>query len=150
MYLLIGVSIQNNVAIFMNKYELAKKINELESLTNDEKSELFQLLRSKKKYGLVWEDKPEDIEQRMLDDQPVLVEVPERAILSDDAEAPNHILIEGDNLEALTALSYTHTGKIDVIYIAKGEDVPGLTHNNLRYYKRSLCLVIRQRRTCET
>ena len=27
----------------------------------------------------------------------------------DDAEAPNHILIEGDNLEALTALSYTHT-----------------------------------------
>lgn len=32
----------------------------------------------------------------------------------------------------------------------KGEDVPGLTHNNLRYYKRSLCLVIRQRRTCET
>lgn len=80
MYLLIGVSIQNNVAIFMNKYELAKKINELEGLTNDEKSELFQLLRSKKKYGLVWEDKPEDIEQRMLDDQPVLVEVPERAI----------------------------------------------------------------------
>ena len=117
MYLLIGVSIQNNVAIFMNKYELAKKINELEGLTNDEKSELFQLLRSKKKYGLVWEDKPEDIEQRMLDDQPVLVEVPERAILSDDAEAPNHILIEGDNLEALTALSYTHAGKIDVIYI---------------------------------
>ena len=105
MYLLIGVSIQNNVAIFMNKYELAKKINELEGLTNDEKSELFQLLRSKKKYGLVWEDKPEDIEQRMLDDQPVLVEVPERAILSDDAEAPNHILIEGDNLEALTALA---------------------------------------------
>lgn len=117
MYLLIGVSIQNNVAIFMNKYELAKKINELEGLTNDEKSELFQLLRSKKKYGLVWEDKPEDIEQRMLDDQPVLVEVPERAILSDDAEAPNHILIEGDNLEALTTLSYTHAGKIDVIYI---------------------------------
>lgn len=117
MYLLIGVSIQNNVAIFMNKYELAKKINEQEGLTNDEKSELFQLLRSKKKYGLVWEDKPEDIEQRMLDDQPVLVEVPERAILSDDAEAPNHILIEGDNLEALTALSYTHAGKIDVIYI---------------------------------
>ena len=101
----------------MNKYELAKKINELEALTNDEKSELIKLLRSQKKYGLVWEDKPEDAEQRMVNEQPVLVEVPERAILSDDAEAPNHILIEGDNLEALTALSYTHTGKIDVIYI---------------------------------
>lgn len=101
----------------MNKYELAKKINELEGLTNDEKSELIKLLRSQKKYGLVWEDKPEDAEQRMVNEQPVLVEVPERAILSDDAEAPNHILIEGDNLEALTALSYTYAGKIDVIYI---------------------------------
>lgn len=30
---------------------------------------------------------------------------------------PNHIIIEGDNLEALTALAYTHAGKIDVIYI---------------------------------
>lgn len=30
---------------------------------------------------------------------------------------PNHILIEGDNLEALTALAYTHEGNIDVIYI---------------------------------
>lgn len=101
----------------MNKYELAKKINELEGLTNDEKSELIKLLRSQKKYGLVWEDKPEDAEQRMVNEQPVLVEVPERAILSDDVEAPNHILIEGDNLEALTALSYTHAGKIDVTYI---------------------------------
>lgn len=101
----------------MNKYELTKKINELEGLTNDEKSELIKLLRSQKKYGLVWEDKPEDAEQRMVNEQPVLVEVPEHAILSDDAEAPNHILIEGDSLEALTALSYTHAGKIDVIYI---------------------------------
>ena len=67
-----------------------------------------------------------------------------------DFDNTENLYIEGDNLEALTALSYTHTGKIDVIYIAKGEDVPGLTHNNLRYYKRSLCLVIRQRRTCET
>ena len=41
----------------MNKYELAKKINELEGLTNEEKSELLKLLRSQKKYGLVWEDK---------------------------------------------------------------------------------------------
>ena len=31
--------------------------------------------------------------------------------------SPNHILIEGDNLEALTTLSYTHEGKVDVIYI---------------------------------
>ena len=101
----------------MDKNELKQKIEELEGLTNEEKSELIKLLRSQKKYGLVWEDKPEDAEQRMVNEQPVLVEVSERAIISDDAEAPNHILIEGDNLEALTTLSYTHSGKIDVIYI---------------------------------
>lgn len=101
----------------MNKYELAKKINELDGLTNEEKSELLKLLRSQKKCGLVWEDKPEDAELRMVDEMPVLEEVPERAIVCDAPDAPNHILIEGDNLEALTALTYTHTGKIDVIYI---------------------------------
>lgn len=101
----------------MNKYELAKKITQLDGLTNEDKASLVELLRSQKKYGLVWEDKPEDIETRLVDELPVLTEVPERAIVSDSADAPNHILIEGDNLEALTALAYTHEGKIDVIYI---------------------------------
>ncbi len=101
----------------MNKYELAKKISGLDGLTNEEKSELLKLLRSQKKYGLVWEDKPEETETRLQDELPVLEEVPSRAIVSDSPDAPNHILIEGDNLEALTALSYTHAGKIDVIYI---------------------------------
>lgn len=101
----------------MNKYELAKKITQLEGLTNEEKASLVELLRSQKKYGLVWEDKPEEIEKRLVDELPVLTEVPERAIVSDAPDAPNHILIEGDNLEALTALAYTHEGKIDVIYI---------------------------------
>lgn len=45
----------------MNKYELAKKITQLEGLTNEEKASLVELLRSQKKYGLVWEDKPEEI-----------------------------------------------------------------------------------------
>lgn len=101
----------------MNKYELAKKITQLDGLTNEEKASLVELLRSQKKYGLVWEDKPEEIETRLVDELPVLTEVSERAIVSDSADAPNHILIEGDNLEALTALAYTHEGKIDVIYI---------------------------------
>ena len=101
----------------MNKYELAKKITQLDGLTNEEKASLVELLRSQKKYGLVWEDKPEEIETRLVDELPVLTEVTERAIVSDAPDAPNHILIEGDNLEALTALAYTHEGKIDVIYI---------------------------------
>ena len=66
---------------------------------------------------MVWEDKPEDVEERLRDELPILTEVPERAIISEDKDAPNHILIEGDNLEALATLAYTHEGKIDVIYI---------------------------------
>jgi adenine-specific DNA-methyltransferase len=46
----------------------------------------------------------------------VLKEVKEKAIINGE-EYPNHILIEGDNLHALTALTFTHEGKIDVIYI---------------------------------
>ena len=101
----------------MNKTALIERIKTLDGLTNDEKSALLGLLRSHKKYGLVWEEKPEDIETKLEESLPVLTEVKERAIISDDPDAPNHILIEGDNLEALTALSYTHEGKINVIYI---------------------------------
>lgn len=96
----------------MNKTELYNKIVQLDGLTNEEKSELLGLLRKQKKYGLVWEDKPEDVEERLRDELPVLIEDAMKAIISDDANAPNHILIEGDNLEALTSLAYTHEGKI--------------------------------------
>ncbi len=101
----------------INKAELISKLQTLEGLTNEERSNLIGLLRQHKKYGLVWEDKPEDVEERLREELPVLLEVKDKAILSNEPDAPNHILIEGDNLEALTALSYTHEGKIDVIYI---------------------------------
>lgn len=90
----------------MDKKELVNKIRGIEGLTNDEKSALIELLRKQKKYGLVWEDKPEDVEERLREKLPVLIEDTNKAIISADADAPNHILIEGDNLEALTALSY--------------------------------------------
>ena len=101
----------------IDKSELISKLQTLEGLTVDERSSLIGLLREHKKYGLVWEDKPEDVEERLREKLPVLREVKDKAILSGEPDAPNHILIEGDNLEALTALSYTHEGRIDVIYI---------------------------------
>ena len=101
----------------INKAELISKLQTLEGLSNEERSSLIGLLRQHKKYGLVWEDKTENIEERLREELPVLREVKEKALLSEEPDAPNHILIEGDNLEALTALSYTHEGKIDVIYI---------------------------------
>lgn len=96
---------------------LIRRVNEIDGLTNDERSALIGLLRETKSYGLVWENKVEAVEERLRDELPILTEVPERAIISDDKNAPNHIIIEGDNLEALATLAYTHEGKIDVIYI---------------------------------
>ena len=101
----------------MNKAELRKKIRDLDGLTNEEKAALLELLNKQKKYGLVWEEKTEDVEERLRDHLPVLEEDKNKYIPSTCPDAPNHILIEGDNLEALTALSYTHEGRIDVIYI---------------------------------
>ena len=100
-----------------DRVNLIKRIGEIEGLTDKERSALLGLLRESKSYGLMWEDKPEAVEERLRDELPVLTEVKERAIISDAPDAPNHILIEGDNLEALTTLAYTHEGKIDVIYI---------------------------------
>ncbi len=58
----------------MNKTELARKIQALDGLSNEEKTALLELIRGHKKYGLVWEEKPEDIEERLREDLPVLVE----------------------------------------------------------------------------
>jgi adenine-specific DNA-methyltransferase len=170
----------------MKNPALISKIKSLEALTAEEKAELIALLNNTKKYGLVWEDKPEAVEELLRTQLPVLHEVPERRIIARPAETnspktekannlqqtlfdqqptpasttpastssaadnpeqqttntkhqtpsteqqtknneqktknneqktPNHILIEGDNLHALTALTFTHEGKIDVIYI---------------------------------
>lgn len=108
----------------MDKTQLALKIQSLDGLTLEEKDALLKLLRETPKYGLVWEDKPEAVEERLRDELPVLIEDESKRIcppqLSTDNQEvnnPNHIIIEGDNLEALTALAYTHAGKIDVIYI---------------------------------
>ncbi len=70
----------------------------------------------KQRYGLVWMDIPEAFEDDVENKIPILKEVPELAIKSNDKK-PQHILIEGDNYHALTCLNYTHKGKIDVIYI---------------------------------
>lgn len=100
-----------------DRHKLIDRINTLEGLTDDERSALLGLLREAKTYGLVWEDKPEDVEERLRNELPVLIEDKERALTDAGPDAPNHILIEGDNLEALATLAYTHAGKIDVIYI---------------------------------
>ena len=122
-----------------DKQELEKKIREAENLSNEDKSNLLQLLKEKKTYGLVWEDSTEDAWEKMKESIPVLKEVESKRIENGSGN-PNHILIEGDNLNALTALSYTHEGKIDVIYI----DPPYNTGNKDFAYYDDFCDEYRQ------
>lgn len=90
--------------------DLEARVRELE--------EELENLRNAKKYGLVW-DAEKEPEQVVLDCQnklPILKEVKDRKILSDDSWDSN-ILIEWDNYHSLQVLNYTHKEAIDVIYI---------------------------------
>src|SRR5665647_3781498 len=99
----------------MKKIDLIQKLKQLEGITQDERAYLINLVNTQKKYGLVWEDKPEDVEEQLRENLPVLKEVKDKAIINGE-DYPNHILIEGDSLHALTALTFSHEGQIDVMY----------------------------------
>jgi len=77
-------------------------------------TEIKQL--KKTTYGLLWDDKPEDVAELCKTKLPVLVDVENKEI-SDGHHKPTNILIEGDNYHALSVLNYTHKGRVDVIYI---------------------------------
>ena len=67
-----------------------------------------------KKYGLVFEEHREAIDEILERNTPVLTE--EKDLFIDNGGQMN-FLIEGDNLAALQLLEKTHKGKIDLIYI---------------------------------
>lgn len=67
-----------------------------------------------KKYGLVFEEHREDIDEVLDTHTPVLTEDTELFI---DNGGEMNFLIEGDNLASLKLLEKTHKGKIDLIYI---------------------------------
>lgn len=67
-----------------------------------------------KKYGLVFEEHREKIDEILEQNTPVLTE--EKDLFIDNGGQMN-FLIEGDNLAALQLLEKTHKGKIDLIYI---------------------------------
>lgn len=78
--------------------------------------ELVRLLHTKK-YGLVWEEHAEIVEEEMKTKIPVFVEDAGRKIVGNPDSEEYNFLLEGDNLHSLHLLEKTHTGKIDVIYI---------------------------------
>ena len=83
--------------------EVLVAINEVENEINE------------KKYGLVWEEHSEEVEERMVDEVPIFVEDKDKEITMTDNDY--NFLLEGDNLHSLHLLEKTHKEKIDVIYI---------------------------------
>ena len=77
--------------------------------------EIEELLK-RKRFGLVWEDKKEDVAEQCKDRLPVLEEKTKKQIITSKKDI-DHIFIEGDNYHALSVLNYTHKKKIDVIFI---------------------------------
>ena len=86
-----------------SKEEIVREVEKLEK-------------KLKKNYGLVWEDKLEDVATLCKEKLPILEEDAKKEIKT-DTNKPVNILIEGDNYHALSVLNYTHKGRIDAIYI---------------------------------
>lgn len=77
------------------KAELIRKLQTLEGITDDERAALLGLLRTNRTYGLVWEDKPEAIEETLREQLPVLREVTDKAIIAAEnraGELPPHLI----------------------------------------------------------
>lgn len=87
-----------------NDDENIRAITEIENALNE------------KKFGLVWEEHTEKVDEMLEGNIPVFVEDESRKILANEEEDFN-FLLEGDNLHSLKLLEKTHKGKIDVIYI---------------------------------
>ena len=88
------------------------------------REELIETIKSQKetisrtkKFGLVWEDKPEKVVTDCTKKLPIIKEVEDKAMNEAGESEPTNLIIEGDNYHALSVLNYTHAGKIDVIYI---------------------------------
>ena len=87
--------------------------------TDDESLMLFNELETaltEKRYGLVFEEHTEQIDELIRENIPVLTADPTRRICKDPSK-PWNFIIEGDNLQALYLLEKTHKGKVDCIYI---------------------------------
>ncbi|MEI7581882.1 DNA methyltransferase [Runella sp.] len=122
--------------------ELHAQIDQLKAqnyqLSQQNERLAFQLKRAAEegRFGLHWLDVPEDFGPEADNAIPILKEVKSHSFHTPDGK-PTHVLIEGENYHALQCLSYTHEGKIDVIYIDPpyntGSD--GFTYRDKRLLK---------------
>lgn len=94
------------------------KIEEIKASANDDAVAVLNEVENeltRKKYGLLWEEHSEEVEEEMINKIPVFTEDKSREMTVTDEEY--NFLLEGDNLHSLLLLRKTHKHKIDVIYI---------------------------------
>lgn len=100
--------------------KMLEYLEKLKEINNDDENiraitEIENAL-NEKKYGLVWEEHSEKVDEELVHNIPIFTEDENRKITANEDE-PYNFLLEGDNLHSLKLLEKTHKGKIDVIYI---------------------------------
>ncbi len=100
--------------------EMIAFLDELKKTHSDDASiRAFNMIENhlrEKKYGLMWEEHSEEVDELLTENIPVLTADPERRLCKDE-NLPWNFIIQGDNLQALYLLEKTHRGKVDCIYI---------------------------------
>ena len=104
----------------IRREKMLEYLEKLKTINNDDEhiraiTEIENAL-NEKKYGLVWEEHSEKVDEMLEHNIPIFVEDEERKITVNKDVAYN-FLLEGDNLHSLKLLEKTHKEKIDVIYI---------------------------------
>lgn len=113
-----GTKMANLTKIKRNK--MLKFLEELKKTHNDDSSirafnEIENAL-TEKKFGLVFEEHTEEVDEKLLEEIPIFCEDKTRRLCMDE-NLPYNFIIQGDNLQVLYLLEKTHRGKIDCIYI---------------------------------
>ena len=121
----------------MNREKMLNTISEIKSKITDEETlnnlSLIENELNNKKYGLIWEEHQESVDEYLIDKIPTFEEIKSKSIISNEKEQYN-FLLEGDNLHSLYLLEKTHKNKIDFIYI----DPPYNTENREFIYNDNL------------
>lgn len=112
--------------------------------TDDESIRAFNEIENhllEKKYGLVWEEHSEEVDDLLKENIPILTEDPERRLCKDPS-LPWNFIIEGDNLQALYLLEKTHKGKVDCIYIGFHHIIQALMIGNITTIMLIILMII--------
>ena len=107
----------------LSKIKRKRMLDFLETLrkehTDDESIRAFTEIENHlrdKKYGLVWEEHSERVDEMLEDNIPIFTEDVDKKINA-SADGVYNFILEGDNLQSLYLLEKTHCGSIDMIYI---------------------------------